>query len=136
MFDLEFCHRSVRFILMKSVTELCRDLRKNQTKAEKVLWKLLRNRRLAGFKFLRQYALAKVSVEKWRTFYIADFYCAEKRLVIEADGPVHDERKEFDKNRDEVLGSHNIRVLRFTNDRIINEPEKVIDEILSAIKSA
>jgi very-short-patch-repair endonuclease len=84
---------------------------------------------------LRQYPLAKVSIDTWRTFYIADFYCAEKRLVIEADGPIHDERKEYDKNRDEVLQSHNIKVIRFPNDRIINHPEAVIDEILQILQS-
>ena len=111
---------------------MCRDLRKNQTPAEIRLWKLLRNRKLKGFKFLRQFPLAKTSIQGHRKFYIADFYCAEKRLVVEADGPIHLERKEYDQNRDEVLQSLAIRTLRFTNEKIITQSELVLSEILKA----
>jgi very-short-patch-repair endonuclease len=120
---------------MKTIKELCRDLRKNETETEKSLWQLLRNRNLAGYKFLRQHPLCKVNYQGFRTFYIADFYCAEKRLVIEADGPIHLERKEYDQNRDEVMLSNNIRTLRFTNERIKLQSEEVIEEILLALQS-
>jgi very-short-patch-repair endonuclease len=120
---------------MKTVQELCRELRKNQTEAEKVLWQLLRNRKLAGYKFLRQYPLCKVSYSGYRTFYIADFYCAQKRLVIEADGPIHLERKDYDKNRDEVMLSQNITTLRFTNEKVLHDSEQVLKEILLALQS-
>ena len=103
--------------------------------AEKVLWQLLRNRKLSGYKFLRQFPLAKASIQGHRCFYIADFYCAEKRLVIEADGPIHELRKKYDANRDEVIKSHNIRVLRFENKKVINQSTKVLEEILKVLES-
>ena len=119
----------------KSIKQLCRDLRKRQTLAEQVLWKLLRNRRLDGYKFLRQHPLAKISVNGKISFYIADFYCAEKRIAIEADGPIHDDRKEYDANRDEVIQFYNIRTMRFKNDRVINDSAAVLDEILKVLES-
>jgi very-short-patch-repair endonuclease len=119
----------------KAIKELCRDLRKRQTLAEQVLWKLLRNRKLQGYKFLRQHPLAKISVNGKISFYIADFYCVEKRLVIEADGPIHEERKEYDANRDEVVQSYNIRTIRFKNELVINQTAQVIDEILKVLEA-
>jgi very-short-patch-repair endonuclease len=119
----------------KGIKDLCRDLRKRQTLAEQVLWKLLRNRKLQGYKFLRQHPLAKIAINGHINFYIADFYCAEKKVVIEADGPIHEERKEYDANRDEVIQSYNIRTLRFKNDKVINQSQEVINEILKALES-
>ena len=119
----------------KRIKELCRDLRKRQTPAEQVLWKLLRNRKLSGYKFLRQHPLAKTNIQGRISFFIADFYCAGKKLVIEADGPIHEERKEYDANRDDVIQSYNIRVLRFKNEQLINHSTAVIDEILTVLES-
>jgi very-short-patch-repair endonuclease len=119
----------------KTIKQLCRDLRKRQTLAEQVLWKLLRNRRLKGYKFLRQHPLAKIAINGRISFYIADFYCAEKRIVIEADGSIHEERKEYDANRDEVVQSYNIRTIRFKNELVINQTSLVIDEILKVLEA-
>jgi very-short-patch-repair endonuclease len=64
----------------KYIVEIARDIRKEQTDAENELWQRLRGRRLADYKFRRQYAIGR---------YIADFYCSEARLIIEIDGPIH-----------------------------------------------
>jgi very-short-patch-repair endonuclease len=96
---------------------------------------LLRNRRLKGYKFLRQHPLAKIAINGRISFYIADFYCAEKRIVIEADGSIHEERKEYDANRDEVVQSYNIRTIRFKNELVINQTSLVIDEILKVLEA-
>jgi len=81
------------------------------TGAEKILWKELKNRNLNGLKFRRQHPIH---------FYIADFYCHEKRLVIEVDGEIHKRRavKEHDENRSAELDRLGINVIRFTNDQV------------------
>ncbi len=62
------------------LTKLARELRKQQTSAEDLLWQLLRDRRLLGFKFRRQHQFGG---------YVADFFCREAQLVIECDGEIH-----------------------------------------------
>jgi len=66
---------------------------------------------------------------KRNLYYIPDFYCREAKLVIEADGPIHLFKKEYDKNRDEVLAGLGLRILRFTNDEILNNSEEVFEQI-------
>jgi very-short-patch-repair endonuclease len=111
---------------MPSITELCRELRKRQTSAEILLWDKLRNRALIGKKFLRQHPIYVLSAFGKNVYYIPDFYCHEAKLVIEADGPVHMYKKDYDKNRDEVLESLGLTILRFENAEIENEIERVL----------
>ncbi|MDB4925841.1 endonuclease domain-containing protein [Mucilaginibacter sp.] len=120
---------------MLSIKELCRELRQRQTPAEEILWYHLRNRNLTGKKFQRQYPLCVLYALGRRAYYIPDFYCHEAKLVIEADGPIHDFKKEYDKNRDEVMVSLGLSILRFSNDDIINQTQKVLDEIAQYIKN-
>lgn len=70
-----------------------------------------------------------------KAYYIPDFYCHEAKLVIEADSPIHDFKKGYDKNRDEVMVSLGLSILRFSNDDIINQTQKVLDEIAQYIKN-
>ena len=74
----------------KSIKELARELRKNPTDAEVKLWEVLRKRRLNNCKFLRQHPIIYNQKQHKINFFIPDFYCAEKKLVIEVDGRVHD----------------------------------------------
>ena len=101
---------------------LARELRKKQTSAEGLLWRLVRDRQLFGFKFRRQHQFGD---------YLADFYCHEACLVIECDGSVHEGNEQWhhDQERDAYMTSQGLRVLRFTNDRILNDPESVLEEI-------
>jgi very-short-patch-repair endonuclease len=110
------------------LVELVRELRDKQTEAEALLWELLRNRRLLGFKFRRQHQFGD---------YVADFYCHEAHLVIECDGPVHqgNERWHHDQNRDAYMIGQGLRVLRFSNGQILNDTEKVLDEIAGFLPS-
>ncbi|HLG41538.1 MAG TPA: DUF559 domain-containing protein [Chitinophagaceae bacterium] len=105
-----------------STHEFARELRQRETEAEQKLWALLRNRKLKGAKFRRQHAIAN---------YIADFYCHESKLVIELDGNFHTEpeAREYDKLRTAALNESGITVLRFWNDEVINDPEKVMQKI-------
>ena len=114
---------------MRSIIELCRELRQRETEAEKLLWQLLRNRKLSGQKFLRQYPICATSMFGRNLYYIPDFYCHKLKLVIEADGPIHLLKTEYDKNRDEVLKSLGLTILRFTNEQILNDPQSILDQI-------
>src|SRR5207237_9996367 len=102
---------------------LTRELRAKETEAEVLLWKLLRNRQLLGLKFRRQHQFGD---------YVADFYCHEAQLVIECDGPVHEdnERWHHDQNRDAYMIAQGRRVLRFSNAAILNDPERVLNDIV------
>jgi len=91
------------FLHMNTVTELCRQLRNYQTPEEKMLWEELRRRNLNGEKFLRQFPIFIVNGFGRKLFYIADFYSARSKLVIEVDGPIHILKKEYDANRDLVM---------------------------------
>ena len=96
------------------------------TKAEKILWEALRNRRLNNCKFRRQHALEN---------YVADFYCHEAKLVIELDGGIHgeQEQKEYDRDRTSVLKEDGLKVIRFKNEEVVSNLEVVLDKIRRCI---
>ena len=96
-------------------------MRRNPSVTERRLWKLLRDRKLEGLKFRRQVPIGP---------YIADFVCLSCRLIVEADGPWHDE--EHDAERDAWLDNERFLVLRFTNKLIEDEPQTVFAAILEA----
>jgi very-short-patch-repair endonuclease len=102
-----------------------RVMRKEPASTEKVMWRLLRNRRLAGFKFRRQHPFGP---------YILDNYCARAKLVVELDGDSHatEEGRENDCARDAYLIANGILVLRFWNGEVHNELDAVLDRIVNA----
>ena len=95
------------------------ELRKNQTREEKILWERLRQNQL-GFKFKRQHSVGP---------YILDFYCSEKKLAIELDGSHHVDNKEYDTQRSDYLSVLGIKVLRFWNSEVSANIEIVIQRI-------
>ena len=97
-----------------------RELRARQTDAENLLWGLLRNRRLFGLKFRRQYPLRP---------YILDFYCHEAKLAIELDGGQHAEQLHYDQQRTDRLEGQGILVLRFWNNEMLQQTESVLEKI-------
>jgi very-short-patch-repair endonuclease len=103
---------------------LARDLRKRQTPAEKALWKILRDRRLRGLKFRRQFPVDP---------FVADFCCHELRLVIELDGEIHAEAQQAarDRERDAHIRGLGFTILRFPNDRVFGDSSGVISEVLA-----
>ena len=80
------------------ITQTARNLRKNATKAEKIFWESVRNRKIKNKKFYRQYPIEFEYYDKIRHF-IADFYCHECKLVVEIDGGIHETQKEYDSPR-------------------------------------
>ena len=104
------------------LVEIARELRQNETKAEKIVWHLLRNRGFLGLKFRRQHQIG---------LYIADFYCDELKLILELDGSIHlkKEQKEKDKLRDEYFKSEGFIVFRFKNNIVLYRPEVLFQKI-------
>ncbi len=100
-------------------------LRKNMTSAEVVLWKILRGRNIGGYKFRRQQGIGP---------YILDFYCSEVKLCIEIDGSSHDNKFEYDEQRDKYLNSMGIRVVRFSNEQVWINIDSVVNDILHLVK--
>jgi very-short-patch-repair endonuclease len=82
---------------------MARNLRNNQTSQERLGWNILRRKKLAGHKFLRQHPIFYSIRNDWVDFYIAEFYCAKLKLIIEIDGKIHESQKEYDQERDSKL---------------------------------
>ena len=103
-----------------------RRLRRQSTDAETKLWFALRDRRLDGFKFVRQEAVG---------FYVVDFVCREKKLVIDVDGGQHADNPK-DRTRDATLTAQGYQVLRFWNSEILSNREGVLSVILAKLHDA
>jgi len=117
----------------KTITQLARDLRKKQTPEESLLWQNLRNRKLHGFKFNRQFPIVYGrDFDGTSHFFIADFYCNEKKLIIELDGKIHDFQKNYDKDRDFILNQLGLTVIRIKNEEI-NNIATVLDRIINKL---
>lgn len=104
----------------------CRKLRRELTDVEKLMWRMLRNRQLAGAKFRRQHLVGP---------YILDFYCHEAQLAIELDGGQHAETNHilYDSERTIFLSEKGIRVLRFWNKDVLFHTESVLETIWNAL---
>ncbi|RAZ75111.1 endonuclease domain-containing protein [Mesorhizobium atlanticum] len=101
-----------------------RSMRREPTEAEDRLWHELRGRRLDNIKFRRQVPMGR---------YVADFVCAEARLIVEIDGSQHAESR-HDQERDAELKARGFRVLRFWNDDVLKELDAVCDTIIAYVR--
>lgn len=86
------------------------------TEAEAKLWKYLRNRKFHNLKFLRQHPIIYQVDQHGPNYYIPDYFCAEKKVVIELDGKIHDFQKEKDEFRDSIIKAQGLRILRLKNE--------------------
>lgn len=110
----------------KHLTAYARANRKAPSTAENLLWqRILRNRQFNGYKFLRQKPIGP---------YIADFYCAELKLVIEVDGDNHAEQPDYDAKRTFFLESQGLRVLRYANRDILNHLPGVYEHLQTQLE--
>ena len=96
------------------VLDYARELRKNQTEPEKIFWNLVRNRKFLGYKFTRQYII-KYSIAGVVKYFIVDFFCVSKKLIVELDGPYHKYQLATDKERENILAGYGYKVIRYTN---------------------
>jgi very-short-patch-repair endonuclease len=108
----------------KYLKAFSRDLRKNMTYCEKLLWQKLRKKQLKGKQFYRQRPLGN---------YIVDFYCPAVKLVVEVDGGQHftEAGKQKDMVRDKYLNSLGLKVLRYSDKEVYENINNVLEEIYS-----
>ena len=116
----------------QSITDLARELRNTPTESEQILWEIIKKRRLNGLRFVRQKPIIYESDRKRQFFFIADFYCAEKKLIVEVDGPIHNYQKFKDYQRDLVLKELVLRTLRIKNEEL-RDLKAVREKILAAL---
>ncbi len=109
----------------KYVKEIRQELKRNPTPAEKNMWEYLRNKK-TGHKIRRQHVIHD---------FIPDFVCLRKRTIIEIDGKIHLQQKEYDDFRTEILNDMGYDVIRFTNEEVFASPEKVTAEIKKHLDS-
>jgi len=102
-----------------------RELRKKSVFTERVMWRLLRNRRLNKFKFRRQYVIEP---------FIVDFICISKKLIIELDGEYHQYQQEYDLDRARYLELKGYHVLRFQNEFLFAKEDAVLNAIIEALE--
>jgi len=111
----------------KNLKSIRSSLRNKSTSAEAVLWNLLKSRNLSGRKFRRQHSIDK---------YIVDFYCPSERLIIELDGNPHGDYFKIEKDiiRDKYFEALGLKVLRFENRIVFQDPEYLLNEIIKVFQ--
>ena len=110
--------------ITKEKLQRAKELRRDMTPAEKILWQELRANKL-GVHFRRQQVIAG---------FIVDFYCHKAGLVIEVDGDIHDLQQEEDARREKVLHELGLRIVRFRNDEVVRELSAVVESINELLK--
>ena len=106
--------------------ERAKEMRREMTPAEKILWKRLKVNRLNGLHFRRQQIVHG---------YFADFLCHQHDLIVEIDGGIHDMQKEYDSEREEYLISLGFRIIRFKNEDVMKNLEGVLQRIVEECRS-
>jgi very-short-patch-repair endonuclease len=100
-------------------------LRRNMTRSEELLWEKVKGKQIHGVRFRRQHPI---------DIFIADFYCHEARLVIEIDGEIHNDQSNYDDGREAEIEEYNIKIIRFSNDQVIDDMDSVIMKIEKVVK--
>ena len=108
--------------------EFAKKLRNNPTETESFLWDFLSKNEFSSIRFKRQHPVL---------YFIADFYCHKAKLIIEIDGGYHQisEQYQYDVNRDAELEKLGLKTIRFTNEQVLFETEKVLQEIRTEIEN-
>ena len=110
----------------RSIFQSAYELRQNMTIAEKHLWERL-NKDQLGVRFKAQHPI---------DIFIVDFYCHKFRLVVEVDGGIHLSQKDYDEGRTSELERFDLTVIRFTNDEVLNDTDRVVEEIKKQLITA
>ncbi len=110
--------RNQRYSRTKLALAKC--FRKEMTPAETVFWEAVKGNKVAGLHFRRQQIIDG---------FIADFYCSELKLVVEIDGGVHEKQKDYDRDRDRIIRTHDIVVWRVSNKEVLCGIGKVLDKV-------
>src|ERR1700683_396750 len=110
---------------MKASSKTAKRLRRNQTNAERILWFRLRDRRLGGWKFRRQFLIDR---------FVVDFFCADAHLIVELDGGQHAIRSEADVERTKILEAMGYLVLRYWNNDVMQNIDGVVEDIAAVLE--
>jgi very-short-patch-repair endonuclease len=111
---------------MNAKTQFAKELRKDQTKAEEIVWKEIRNRKFLGLRFKRQFIIEG---------FIVDFYCDEFALAIEIDGRIHEKQKEYDAWRQKIIESNSVSFIRIKNEEVFQDIGILFDKIKDFVKN-
>ncbi len=121
LFDSEFIPYD------KKLVACARELRLNQTPAERVFWKTLLARKTIKYKFTRQKPIDN---------FIVDFYCSKLLLAVEIDGGIHQSVEKRDQERTDILSlRYGIQVVRYSNESVLADPNSVVDDLEKLIHS-
>lgn len=104
----------------KALRPAVQEMRAEPTRAEQILWRHLRDRRLNGLKFRRQHAIDR---------FVVDFFCREAALIIEVDGPIHNHQRVEDVEREQILLDYGFSIMRFTNQEVFENIDSVLAKI-------
>ncbi len=110
---------------MKASPKTARRLRRNQTDVERMLWFRLRDRRLGGWKFRRQFPIDR---------FVVDFFCADAHLIVELDGGQHAAQAAADAQRTKILEAMGYLVLRYWNNDVMQNIDGVVEDITTALE--
>jgi len=110
----------------RSLVERSRELRRQETSAEKQFWEIVRGKKLLGYKFTRQKPILG---------YIVDFYCAELLLIVEIDGSSHDQKQEYDHERTDELAAHGFSIKRYANEDVEMNLSFVVQDLTHHIQT-
>ena len=110
---------------------LARKLRNNPTNAEIAFWEKVRKRRFCGYRFNRQFLFKYQPIHDWFSYYIVDFFCFEKKLIVEIDGKYHFRKDQIarDRIREENLLAMGLHIIRFTDEDVQENWEKVAKQL-------
>ncbi|MDQ7797939.1 MAG: DUF559 domain-containing protein [Candidatus Edwardsbacteria bacterium] len=107
--------------------KLAKEFRKKMTLAEKAFWNMVRQNQIEGLHFRRQQVIHG---------FIADFYCNEIGLVIEIDGGIHEQQKGYDELRDHIITAYGVKVIRFTNEEVLDKSDWVVKRLKEETREA
>ena len=119
-------NKSMYYGAVPATFQKARLLRNKMTSEELILWERLKGKQICNTRFRRQHPINK---------FIADFYCHAVKLVVELDGEIHLQQKEYDKERTSIIEEFGIEVIRFSNLEIIRNIDNVIVQIENRVKA-
>ena len=109
-----------------SKLQLAKYFRSHMTYAERCFWNMCRRNQVAGLQFRRQQIIHG---------FIADFYCNQINLVVEVDGGIHEQQKDYDELRTKIINQHGVKVIRFTNEEVVNKSDWVLAKMMEYAKA-
>jgi very-short-patch-repair endonuclease len=108
------------------MTNIARGLRQRQTQSEAILWEVLRDRQILGYKFRRQRPIGR---------FVVDFFCADAKLVLEIDGLIHNYQQAADIERQQMIEEQGMRFVRVTADQVKHDLLQVLAIIRTALQN-